>query len=34
LTETELRAAIRILAEFSIPKAWEALIALKRAITH
>lgn len=34
LTETELRAAIRILAEFSIPKAWEALIALKRALAH
>jgi alkylhydroperoxidase/carboxymuconolactone decarboxylase family protein YurZ len=34
LSEADLRAAIRILAEFSIPKAWEALIALKRAIAH
>ena len=34
LPEADLRAAIRILAEFSIPKAWEALIALKRVLAH
>ncbi|WP_424630172.1 carboxymuconolactone decarboxylase family protein [Bradyrhizobium sp. SYSU BS000235] len=28
LTKTELHAALRALAEFSIPKAWQALIAL------
>jgi hypothetical protein len=31
LTESELRAAIRILGEFSVPKAWEGLIALRRS---
>jgi alkylhydroperoxidase/carboxymuconolactone decarboxylase family protein YurZ len=27
----DLKAAVRILAEFSIPKAWEALVALRRS---
>lgn len=31
LTKTELHAALRALAEFSIPKAWQALIALHEA---
>ena len=30
LEATDLQAAIRILAEFSVPKAWEALIALRQ----
>jgi 4-carboxymuconolactone decarboxylase len=30
VSEKELQTAINVLAEFSIPKAWEALIALRR----
>jgi alkylhydroperoxidase/carboxymuconolactone decarboxylase family protein YurZ len=30
LTTEELHAGIRILAEFSVPKAWEAFVALKK----